>query len=239
MSEPSPFRSFVPPPDEPAPPPKRRIWLRLLGLALLAVLLVAAAAAAALARFGGAYADVPFAATNSLAADPEAKVITPAKAEKIEARLASFRPAGIYVTVDTYRNRLKVFEGDRLLREAICSTGTGIVLRDPRSGRKWVFDTPLGEFPILRKQKNPVWSKPDWAFIEEGYEPPPSGSEDRFDNVSLGDYALYMPDGYIIHGTIFKTLLGKRVTHGCVRLGDDDLEFVYKTVPVGSRVFMY
>ena len=239
MSEPPSFRTFVPPPAEAPAPPKRRIWLRLLGLALLAIVLVAGAAAAALARFGGAYADVPFAATNSLAADPEAKVITPAKAEKIEARLVSFRPAGIYVTVDTYRNRLKVFEGDRLLREAICSTGTGIVLRDPRSGRKWVFDTPLGEFPILRKQKNPVWSKPDWAFIEEGYEPPPSGSEDRIDNISLGDYALYMPDGYIIHGTIFKTLLGKRVTHGCVRLGDDDLEFVYKTVPVGSRVFMY
>jgi L,D-transpeptidase YbiS len=48
-----------------------------------------------------------------------------------------------------------------------------------------------------------------------------------------------MRDGYIIHGTIFQTLLGKRVTHGCIRLGDKDLEFAYQTVPVGARVFLF
>jgi len=57
--------------------------------------------------------------------------------------------------------------------------------------------------------------------------------------VSLGDYGLYMGDGYIIHGTLFKSLLGRRVTHGCVRLGDEDLEFVYKNAPLGTRVYLY
>ncbi|HNU82557.1 MAG: L,D-transpeptidase [Acidobacteria bacterium] len=219
--------------------PRRRLWLRLLLLALAAAVLVGAAATAGLARYGGSYAARPFAATSSLAADPEAKVISPAAAERIEARLAAQRPRGVYVTVDTYRNQLRVFRGEELLREAICSTGTGRVLHDPRTGRTWVFDTPLGEHPIIDKRRNPVWAKPDWAFIEDGYEPPPRGSPDRFDDISLGGYGLYMPDGYIIHGTLFKTLLGKRVTHGCVRLGDDDLEFVYKTVPLGARVFLY
>lgn len=220
-------------------PRPRRVWPRLLILGLAALALVAAAASAGLARYGGSYAARPFAAASSLAADPEAKVISPAAAERIEARLAALRPRGVYVTVDTYRNRLRVFRGEKLLREAVCSTGTGRVLHDPRTGRKWVFDTPLGEHPIIDKRRNPVWAKPDWAFIEEGYEPPPRGSPDRFDDVSLGGYGLYMPDGYIIHGTLFKTLLGQRVTHGCVRLGDDDLEFVYKTVPLGARVFLY
>jgi len=87
--------------------------------------------------------------------------------------------------------------------------------------------------------KNPIWAKPDWAFIEEGYEPPPPGARDRFDDFSLGDYGLYMGDGYIIHGTIFQTLLGQRVTHGCIRLGDKDLEFAYREVPLGARVYLY
>ena len=99
-------------------------------------------------------------------------------------------------------------------------------------------ETVQGELKILRKVKNPVWVKPDWAFVEEGYEPP-KGMRDRVDDFSLGDYGLYMRDGYIIHGTIFKTLLGKRVTHGCIRLGDEDLKYVYDTVPVGARVFLY
>jgi len=111
-------------------------------------------------------------------------------------------------------------------------------LRDPRNGKEWVFDTPRGELKVLRKVKDPVWVKPDWAFIEEGYEPPKS-MRDRIDDFSLGDYGLYMRDGYIIHGTIFKTLLGKRVTHGCIRLGDEDLEYVYRSVPSGARVFIY
>jgi lipoprotein-anchoring transpeptidase ErfK/SrfK len=29
------------------------------------------------------------------------------------------------------------------------------------------------------------------------------------------------------------------VTHGCVRLGDDDLEAVFRSMQVGSRVFIY
>ncbi len=48
-----------------------------------------------------------------------------------------------------------------------------------------------------------------------------------------------MRDGYIIHGTIFKTLLGKRVTHGCIRLGDEDLKFVFDTVPTDARVYLF
>jgi L,D-transpeptidase YbiS len=120
----------------------------------------------------------------------------------------------------------------------VCSTGTGIVLRDPRNGRQWIFDTPLGERVVERKVKNPIWAKPDWAFVEEGYLPPKDPSE-RFDSVSLGDYALYIGDGYIIHGTLFKSLLGRRVTHGCVRVGDEDLEFVYHHAPIGTRVYLY
>jgi L,D-transpeptidase YbiS len=132
-----------------------------------------------------------------------------------------------------------VHRDDETLLDAICSAGSGGVLRDPRTGRIWVFTTPLGEHRVERKVKDPVWIKPDWAFIEEGYEPPPLGHRDRFDSVSLGDYGLYLGDGYIIHGTLFQTLLGRRVTHGCVRLGDEDLRFVYQNVPLGARVYLY
>jgi lipoprotein-anchoring transpeptidase ErfK/SrfK len=55
----------------------------------------------------------------------------------------------------------------------------------------------------------------------------------------LGDYALILGKGYMIHGTLYQRLIGSPVTHGCVRLLDDDLEAVYKTLPIGSKVFIY
>jgi len=159
-------------------------------------------------------------------------------ARRAAQRLAALRPTGRYIVIDSHRNLLSVFDGNTLLREAVCSTGSGTVLVHPSGKRTWTFDTPLGERRVIRKVRDPVWSKPDWAFIEEGFQPP-TDPDLRIDRVSLGDYALYLGDGYIIHGTLFQTLLGQGVTHGCVRLGDKDLEYVYRTIPVGARVFLH
>ena len=58
--------------------------------------------------------------------------------------LRSLVPHGVYVVVDTSRNRLYVKKGETTLHEAVCSTGSGVVLRDPDTGRSWLFDTPTG-----------------------------------------------------------------------------------------------
>lgn len=176
------------------------------------------------------------------AAPPEAGPLPTAKQrrdlDRLERRIAGQAPAGVYIVVDTLANRLYLKKGDRVLREAVCSTGTGGVLEDPATGRRWVFDTPRGAHQVQAKKKDPVWNKPDWAFVEEGL-PIPKDPRERVDDYSLGDYALYLGDGYLIHGTLYQRLLGRGVTHGCVRLGDADLEAVYKTAPVGTWVYIY
>lgn len=158
--------------------------------------------------------------------------------QRLERRIQAAAPDGVYIVVDTLANRLFLKKGDQTLREAVCSTGTGGVLTDPASGRQWVFDTPRGTHQVIAKKKEPVWNKPDWAFIEEG-EPIPKDARERIDDYSLGDYALYLGDGYLIHGTLYQRLLGRSVTHGCVRLGDADLEAVYQAAPVGTWVYIY
>jgi L,D-transpeptidase YbiS len=125
-----------------------------------------------------------------------------------------------------------------VVRDTLCSTGSGAVLKDPRTNKDWIFDTPLGEHRVERKAVDPIWIKPDWAFVEEGFEPP-ADSRERNDRDALGEYGLYLGDGYLIHGTLFKTLLGRRITHGCIRLGDEDLEYVFRHLPVGARVYIY
>jgi lipoprotein-anchoring transpeptidase ErfK/SrfK len=218
--------------------PRRRRWPRTVILTLVALALVCGGSAAVLARLGRPLVATPFDATPT-AGVPEGDTVGLRKrAVLAEKELAKLRPKGVYIVVDTYRNRLELVDNGKVIRSAVCSTGTGIVLKDPRNGKQWIFDTPLGERIVERKVKHPVWAKPDWAFVEDGFLPPTDPNE-RFDDVSLGDYALYIGDGFIIHGTLFKSLLGRRVTHGCIRLGDEDLEFVYRHAPIGTRVYLY
>jgi L,D-transpeptidase catalytic domain len=213
-------------------------WWRVIGLGFVVVVVLAAGSSALLARLGRPYSTSAFLGETPGDATGEDAGQIRRRAARAADLLERNRPRGVYIVVDSYRNRLRLYRNGELLRAAICSTGTGVELRDPRNGRVWIFDTPLGERVVEHKVRNPVWAKPDWAFIEEG-ELPPTDANERFDSNSLGDYALYIGDGYIIHGTLFQTLLGRRVTHGCVRLGDQDLDFVYHHVPVGSKVFLY
>jgi len=120
----------------------------------------------------------------------------------------------------------------------VASAGTGAVLIDEASGRKWIFETPRGVRVVQRKKKNPCWTRPDWDFVENG-EPLPKNFSERVDCAALGDYALYLGDGYMIHGTLYERSLGLSVTHGCVRLGAKDLEAVWKAAPVGTKVYLY
>lgn len=143
-----------------------------------------------------------------------------------------------YIVIDTAANRLYLRESERLLLEAKASTGSGRMLEE-KGGRKWIFNTPKGVFSILDKVKDPVWYKPDWAFVEDNLPIPPPDSSERVVRGMLGRYALDLGGGYKIHGTPFRTLLGQSVSHGCVRLGDDDIERLYGMVNVGTKVYIY
>jgi L,D-transpeptidase YbiS len=161
------------------------------------------------------------------------------RAATLERRLSVLQPkAPTYVVIDTGRNQLSLYEDGQETLKAVCSTGSGRALVDPERKRRWVFDTPRGEFFIKAKHPDPVWIKPDWAFLEVG-DPIPRKLAERLAPTELGAYAMDLGDGYLIHGTLYKRALGMSVTHGCVRLGDDDLDVVYHKVKVGTPVYIY
>jgi L,D-transpeptidase YbiS len=91
---------------------------------------------------------------------------------------------------------------------------------------------------VRAKHPNPVWVKPDWAFLEVG-EPIPRDLAARLAPTELGDYAMDLGDGYLIHGTLYERALGLSITHGCVRLGARDLDTVYHTIRIGTRVYIF
>jgi L,D-transpeptidase ErfK/SrfK len=162
-----------------------------------------------------------------------------ARQAALKRQLAQLAPEGHYIVVDTARNKLLVKRRDDTILDAVASTGSGTILDAPgKPGTRWVFDTPRGEFKVQSRLTNPVWVKPDWAFLEEGLGVPTDPAQ-RLEPGTLGDYALGFGKGYFIHGTLYRRLLGKNVTHGCIRLSDEDLRAVYRLSKIGTSVMIF
>jgi lipoprotein-anchoring transpeptidase ErfK/SrfK len=68
---------------------------------------------------------------------------------------------------------------------------------------------------------------------------PPVGTENRKVNGTLGKYKLDLGEGFLFHGTPLKNSIGMAATHGCVRLRDEDIEWLYENIPVGTKVYIY
>ncbi|HEY2853058.1 MAG TPA: L,D-transpeptidase, partial [Gemmatimonadaceae bacterium] len=56
---------------------------------------------------------------------------------------------------------------------------------------------------------------------------PPTGTKNRRVEGELGKYRLDLGEGYLLHGTPDKESIGFAATHGCVRLRDEDIEWLY------------
>ena len=105
------------------------------------------------------------------------------------------------------------------------------------------WQTPLGKTSIARKVKDPSWHPPESIRREHAAngdplpEVVPPGP-----NNPLGAYALHLnlPGEYRIHGTDVDKIfgIGMQITHGCVRMYPEDIEALYKSVPIGTPVYI-
>jgi lipoprotein-anchoring transpeptidase ErfK/SrfK len=208
------------------------------------------------------------------------------------ARATADRSTGFRVVVDLFAHTLYVIDRDDTLRAAPAATAMNASLT---YGKKtWRFETPRGTRRVLSKDKDPVWTPPEWHYAEVALENhlklrtmyrgqvirlqdgtklltrgdevgviypgtkefvpmeldehvvfdntlfiPPAGTKQRTIKGELGHYRLALGDGYLFHGTPYANSIGSSVTHGCIRLNDDDIEWMYENVPVGTRVYIY
>lgn len=159
--------------------------------------------------------------------------------QRLTRKYNSYTSGQSYIVINTTENRFFLYTNKKLLREGFCSSGSYTMLQSAKGDKKWIFKTPKGKYRIQGKTTHPVWRRPDWAFVEEGLPIPSATDPSRYEYGVLGDYALAIGDGYLIHGTIYKRFLGMPVTHGCVRLNDEDLEVIFNTLSVGSKVYIF
>ncbi len=95
-------------------------------------------------------------------------------------------------------------------------------------------DTPLGSFRIIEKIVSPAWHVPASIKKEKPELPPvvPPGP-----NNPLGSHALRLSiPSILIHGTNKPWGVGRRVSHGCIRLYPEDIPKLFRMVTKGAPV---
>jgi lipoprotein-anchoring transpeptidase ErfK/SrfK len=127
------------------------------------------------------------------------------------------------VIIDTPNTYLYyVLGGGRAIRYGI---GVG------REGFTW-----SGVQTVARKQEWPDWHPPAEMIARQPYLPRfMSGGPGN----PLGARAMYLGNTlFRIHGTNAPSTIGQRVSSGCVRLTNDDVEDLYNRVTLGSKVIV-
>lgn len=98
------------------------------------------------------------------------------------------------------------------------------------------WDTPLGETTVTWKRSNPPWTPPASIRAERPELPDvvPPGPDNP-----LGSHAMYMGwPAYLIHGTNMPAGVGRRVSHGCIRMFPGDIAILYPQVRNGTKVMV-
>jgi lipoprotein-anchoring transpeptidase ErfK/SrfK len=95
--------------------------------------------------------------------------------------------------------------------------------------------TPRGRFRIANKAVDPAWAAPDkpWAGAYRGEVVAGGAAANPLRARWLG-----IVDGVGIHGTSATWSLGRRASHGCIRMAVPAVKRVYRLVPVGARVLI-
>jgi L,D-transpeptidase ErfK/SrfK len=115
-----------------------------------------------------------------------------------------------------------------------------VVMTYPISIGRMDWETPLGLTHIVTKVQNPAWYPPDSVRKEHEDEgrPLPRIVPPGPDN-PLGRHAMRLGlsgGAYLIHGTNRPAGVGMQVTHGCIRMFPEDIEFLFDQVGIDTEV---
>ncbi len=127
------------------------------------------------------------------------------------------------ITIDRARFRLRLFKGFRVVRSY------GVAVGRP------AYPTPTGRFAITSKQVNPVWSVPNspWAGELAGSTVDGGSAANPLKARWMG-----LAGGVGIHGTGEDWSIGRRASHGCIRMHVSDVVALFGRVPLGTPVLI-
>jgi hypothetical protein len=131
----------------------------------------------------------------------------------VRAASVELRPVHKRLVVYRGARRFQFWDGSRLVRSGKVAVG------------KPGAETPLGLFYVTWKYDPRV--DPDWAVL----------GDFAFETSAYSKLTDWPGGGIVgVHGTPWPHLLGQAVSHGCIRLHNDDVRFLRNRVPLGTPV---
>ncbi|MHA1916625.1 MAG: L,D-transpeptidase family protein [Promethearchaeota archaeon] len=125
-------------------------------------------------------------------------------------------------------------KSDKKIKTDISVEKTRFVRTFPLGIGRQGFNTPTGTFTVTAKVKDPVWYVPEHIRNENPELPPsvPPGP-----NNPLGGFWIQLSiNGYGLHGTTRPYGIGRRVSHGCMRLYPEDIKVLFNLLEKGIKV---
>jgi L,D-transpeptidase ErfK/SrfK len=140
------------------------------------------------------------------------------------------------IVVNVAEMRLYYYPGTNKEADA----GGRVVMTFPIGIGQEGWTTPLGVTEVVSRVKDPSWTVPESIRAEHARngDPLPDVVPPGPDN-PLGAYALRLGlTRYLIHGTNKPYGIGRRTSHGCLRLYPEDIEALFRVVPVATPVWI-
>ena len=143
---------------------------------------------------------------------------------------------GLQLVLDRKHHQLLVLRNGRMTRRYPAAVGT--------TG----WETPAGRFRVFEKVKEPVWTHPvSGELVEAESEKNPLGSRwigfyrdcngrSGWDGEQYLDINGCTVAGF--HGTPYRWTVGRAISHGCVRLYEENVQEVFNLVSVGTQVIV-
>lgn len=145
-----------------------------------------------------------------------------------------------FIVVDKSDFRLTVFEERAEQHAAIFNTtvalGMDRCLPKTKGGRCYYTDP--GDYQVRWKVHDP--SGIEWCIpkhMEKEY-PRAIARGQRCFRGPLGQYALNIGKSYAIHGTNNTASLGKKASHGCIRVANNAMKTLYRLMRQGDKVYI-
>ena len=127
-------------------------------------------------------------------------------------------PSDVEIVVQLSKRTIDVYHQGEIIKQYLVAIGQ----------TEW--ETPTGSFSVIQKNEYPAWQHPiTGEVVPAGHKNNPLGSH------WIG--FLSSKDGQIgFHGTNEESLIGEAISHGCIRMLNEDIEDLYTYVELGTTV---
>jgi len=143
------------------------------------------------------------------------KVEAKSAAPQSQAVAAGSEPQGRRIVINIPDRKLALMEGDRVIKIYPVAVGSG------------VSPSPRGNYTIANRIPQPTYYAPGKVILPG----PANPLGTRWLGLSL--------KGFGIHGTNEPRSIGKRASHGCIRMRNADVEELFELVRAGDSVELH